>query len=110
MLCGPVTGYASRWSDYPGSPVPAVFAPPGPVVAGRHPGRPGTGLLHKLSAFFQAYAVRAPASGSARRLRGSRTAGITKFKNAYRMSVVDLQSGKWYPKEISAATEAVEAK
>jgi hypothetical protein len=26
------------------------------------------------------------------------------------MSVVDLQSGKWYVNEISAATEAVEAK
>jgi hypothetical protein len=29
---------------------------------------------------------------------------------AYRMSVVDLQSGKWYVNEISAATEAVGAK
>jgi Conjugative transposon protein TcpC len=38
------------------------------------------------------------------------SAGITKLEMAYRMSVVDLQSGKWYVNEISAATEAVEAK
>jgi hypothetical protein len=37
-------------------------------------------------------------------------AGITKLEMAYRMSVVDLQSGKWYVNEISAATEAVAAK
>jgi hypothetical protein len=29
---------------------------------------------------------------------------------AYRVSVVDLQSGKWYVNEISAATEAVGVK
>jgi hypothetical protein len=37
-------------------------------------------------------------------------AGVTKIEMAYRMSVVDLQSGKWYVTEISAATEAVAAK
>jgi len=41
---------------------------------------------------------------------GQGTAGITKLEMAYRMSVVDLQSGKWYVNEISAVTEAVGAK
>jgi hypothetical protein len=35
---------------------------------------------------------------------------FSKLEMAYRMSVVDLQSGKWYVNEISAATEAVAAK
>ena len=41
---------------------------------------------------------------------GQGAVGITKLEMAYRMSVVDLQTGKWYVNEISAATEAVEAK
>jgi len=36
--------------------------------------------------------------------------GVTKLVMAYGMSVVDLQSGKWYVNEISASTEAVGAK
>jgi hypothetical protein len=43
-------------------------------------------------------------------LPGQASAGITKLEMAYRVSVVDLQSGKWYVNEISAATEAVGAK
>ena len=43
-------------------------------------------------------------------LPGQASAGITKLEMAYRMSVVDLQSGKWYVNEISAATEAVGVK
>ena len=43
-------------------------------------------------------------------LPGQASAGVTKLEMAYRMSVVDLQSGKWYVNEISAATEAVGAK
>jgi hypothetical protein len=43
-------------------------------------------------------------------LPGQASAGITKLEMAYRMSVVDLESGKWYVNEISAATEAVGAK
>jgi len=43
-------------------------------------------------------------------LPGQASAGITKITSAYRVSVTDLQSGKWYVNEISAATEAVEAK
>jgi hypothetical protein len=43
-------------------------------------------------------------------LPGQASAGITKLEMAYRMSVVDLQSGKWCVNEISAATEAVGAK
>jgi Conjugative transposon protein TcpC len=38
------------------------------------------------------------------------SAGIAKLAMSYRMSVVDLQSGKWYVNEISASTEAVGAK
>jgi len=36
--------------------------------------------------------------------------GIAKIAMSYRVSVVDLQSGKWYVNEISASTEAVGAK
>ena len=43
-------------------------------------------------------------------LGGSASADITKLEMAYRVSVVDLQSGKWYVNEISAATEAVGVK
>jgi hypothetical protein len=43
-------------------------------------------------------------------LPGQASAEITKLEMAYRMSVVDLQSGKWYVNEISAATEAVGGK
>jgi hypothetical protein len=38
------------------------------------------------------------------------SAGVTKLEMAYTVSVVDLQSGKWYVNEISAVTEAVGAK
>ena len=44
------------------------------------------------------------------RVPGQGSAGFSELFEAYRMSVVDLQSGKWYVKEISAATEAVGAK
>jgi Conjugative transposon protein TcpC len=43
-------------------------------------------------------------------LPGQASASITKLEMAYRVSVVDLQSGKWYVNEISAATEAVGVK
>lgn len=43
-------------------------------------------------------------------LGGPASADITKLEMAYRVSVVDLQSGKWYVNEISAATEAVGVK
>jgi hypothetical protein len=43
-------------------------------------------------------------------LPGQASAGITKLEVAYRMSVRELQSGKWYVNEISAATEAVGVK
>jgi hypothetical protein len=41
---------------------------------------------------------------------GQGESGVTKLEMAYGMSVVDLQSGKWYVNEISALTEAVGAK
>jgi hypothetical protein len=44
------------------------------------------------------------------RLPGPASAGITKLEMAYRMSVIDLQSGIWNVDEISAATEAVGVK
>jgi len=43
-------------------------------------------------------------------LPGQASAGLTKLEVAYRMSVRELQSGKWYVNEISAATEAVGVK
>jgi hypothetical protein len=41
---------------------------------------------------------------------GPDAARFSQLSLPYRMSVVDLQSGKWYVNEISAATEAVGAK
>jgi hypothetical protein len=41
---------------------------------------------------------------------GQGESGITKLAMSYGMSVVDLQSGKWYVNEISGSTEAVGAK
>jgi Conjugative transposon protein TcpC len=41
---------------------------------------------------------------------GPGESGVTKLAMAYGMSVVDLQSGKWYVNKISAANEAVGAK
>jgi hypothetical protein len=38
------------------------------------------------------------------------SAGVAELEMTYRMSVFDLQSGKWYVNEISASTEAVGAK
>ena len=38
------------------------------------------------------------------------SADVTKLEMSYGMSVVDLQTGKWYVNQIRAATEAVEAK
>jgi hypothetical protein len=69
-------------------------------------------------AFDSIAALQVPPGGATRQitvsviwqLPGQASAGITKLEMAYRMSVVDLQSGKWYVNEISAATEAVEAK
>ena len=37
-------------------------------------------------------------------------AGAAKLEMAYRVSVLELQSGKWYVNEISAAIEAVGVK
>ena len=69
-------------------------------------------------AFDSIAGLQVPPGGSARQitatviwqLPGQASAGITKLEMAYRMSVVDLQSGKWYVNEISAATEAVGGK
>jgi hypothetical protein len=36
--------------------------------------------------------------------------GTSELALTYRMSVVDLQGGKWYVKEIGASTEAVGAR
>jgi len=62
--------------------------------------------------------LQVPPGGAARQITvtviwqvpGQGESGVTKLVMAYGMSVVDLQSGKWYVNEISAATEAVGAK
>ena len=43
-------------------------------------------------------------------LPGQASAGSTELEMAYRVSVLEVQSGKWYVNEISAATEAVGVK
>ncbi len=56
-----------------------------------------------------------PSGGTARQivvtviwqLAGQAGEDVAKLEMTYRMSVVDLQSGKWYVKEVSASTEAV---
>jgi hypothetical protein len=69
-------------------------------------------------AFDSIAALQVPPGGATRQitvsviwqLGGPASAGLTKLEMAYRVSVVDLQSGKWYVNEISAATEAVGVK
>jgi hypothetical protein len=80
-------------------------------------GIPLTGLGGAV-AFDSIAGLQVPPGGATRQitvtviwqLPGQASAGITKLEMAYRMSVVDLQSGKWYVIKISAATEAVGAK
>ena len=80
-------------------------------------GMPLTGLGGAV-AFDSIAGLQVPPGGATRQitvtviwqLPGQASAGITKLEMAYRMSVVDLQSGKWYVIKISAATEAVGAK
>jgi hypothetical protein len=80
-------------------------------------GAPLTGLGGTV-AFDSIAGLQVPPGGATRQitvsviwaLPGQASAGVTKLEMAYRMSVVDLQSGKWYVNEISAATEAVGAK
>jgi hypothetical protein len=69
-------------------------------------------------AFDSIAGLRVPPGGATRQitvtviwqLPGQASADVTKLEMAYRVSVVDLQSGKWYVNEISAATEAVGVK
>jgi Conjugative transposon protein TcpC len=69
-------------------------------------------------AFDAISGLQVPPGGSTRQitvtviwqLPGQASAGITELEMAYRMSVRELQSGKWYVNEISAATEAVGGK
>jgi hypothetical protein len=69
-------------------------------------------------AFDSITGLQVPPGGAARQitatviwqLPGQASAGITKLEMAYRMSVRELQSAKWYVNEISAATETVGGK
>lgn len=76
-----------------------------------------TGLGGAVS-FDSITSLQVPPGGATRQITvtviwqvpGQASAGVTKLEMSYGMSVVDLQTGKWYVNEISAATEAVEAK
>lgn len=80
------------------------------------PGASLTGLDGTV-AFDSIAGVDVPAGGMTRqisvtviwRLAGQDESGITKLAMTYGMSVVELQSGKWYVKVVSASTEAVGA-
>ena len=80
-------------------------------------GVPLTGLGGTV-AFDSIASLQVPPGGASRQvtvsviwqLPGQASAGLTKLEVAYRMSVRELQSGKWYVNEISAATEAVGVK
>ena len=80
---------------------------------------PGVSLagLDGTVAFDSIAGVDVPAGGATRQisvtviwqLAGQDESSVTKLAMTYGMSVVELQSGKWYVKEISASTEAVGA-
>jgi Conjugative transposon protein TcpC len=80
---------------------------------------PGASLagLDGTVTFGSISGVEVPSGGATRQisvtviwqLAGQDESGITKLAMTYGMSVVELQSGKWYVKEISASTEAVGA-
>jgi hypothetical protein len=87
-------------------------------------GAPLTGLGGAVT-FDSIGALHVPPGGATRRITvtviwqlpeppGSDTSGnpemTTRLKMTYGMSVIDLQSGKWYVKEIGASTEAVGAR
>jgi len=69
-------------------------------------------------AFGSIAGLQVPPGGAARKITATviwqlseqASAGITKLEMAYTVSVIELQSGKWYVNEISAATEAVGVK
>jgi Conjugative transposon protein TcpC len=83
------------------------FAAPGVSLAG----------LDGAVTFDSIAGLAVPAGGRTRQitvtviwdLPGSAPPNVTKLEMTYGMSVVDLQSGKWYVNEISASTEAVGA-
>ena len=76
-----------------------------------------TGLGGTVS-FDSISSLEVPPGGTTRKITvtviwqipGQASSGITKLEMSYGMSVLELQTGKWYVTEISAATEAVEAK
>ncbi len=80
---------------------------------------PGASLagLDGTVTFDSIAGVDVPAGGATReisvtviwQLAGQDESSVTKLAMTYGMSVVELQSGKWYVKEISASTEAVGA-
>ena len=74
--------------------------------------------LGEAVAFDSIASLQVPVGGATRQitvtviwqLPDQASAGITRLQMAYRVSVTERQSGKWYVNEISAATEAVGAK
>jgi Conjugative transposon protein TcpC len=84
------------------------FEPPGVSLTG----------LGGAVAFDSIAGLQVPAGGTTRQITATviyqlpeqGSAGITKLEMAYRVSVRERQSGKWYVIEISAATEAVGVK
>jgi Conjugative transposon protein TcpC len=84
------------------------FEPPGVSLTG----------LGGAVAFDSIAGLQVPAGGTTRQITATviyqlpeqGPAGITKLEMAYRVSVRERQSGKWYVIEISAATEAVGVK
>ena len=82
---------------------------------------PGVSLtgLGGAVAFDSIAGLQVPAGGATRQITvaviwqlpaQASAADVTKLENVYRVSVRELQSGKWYVNEISAATEAVGVK
>jgi len=112
-------------------PAPPQVSPPAAAPGRSDPVAQGQ-LGNELPAFFQAYASGDSAALSRFEVRGAmrqitvtviwqlpeqpgsaaeNLGGMTsKLQMTYGMSVVDLQSGKWYVKEIGATTEAVGAR
>jgi hypothetical protein len=112
MFRGLSSGYGERLSDYP-------YVIPLFGSAGHSPGvRVSLTGLGGAAAFNSIAGLQVPPGGATRQitvtviwqLPGQASAGTTELEMAYRMSVRELQSDKWYVNEISAATEAVGGK
>ena len=112
MFRGPNSGDGERLSDYSHAIPLFGSAGHGPGVRASQTGLGGAVAFNSIAG------LQVPPGGVTRQitatviwqLPGPASAGTTELEMAYRMSVRELQSDKWYVNEISAVTEAVGGK